>query len=194
MKKKLVEDIISPQTVELLKKNNVKVTFDDYKESVKNKYSKDLVANNTTIYEGFDLLENLIVVRPYIQKKHDINQGLLELLLYLYGKKIFSQADYGILPKQFTYGSIKNLIDTGYVAILQEGADLSQHVYKLNVHGAAIVREFYGLLSGEIKFSDNFHNPFTNKKMRDDIDIKRLDLIRKLNQLPAPDKKKPLYL
>lgn len=194
MKKKSAEEIISPKTLEILKKNKVKVAFDKYEESQKNKYSKDIIATTATFFAGYDLLENLIVVRPYIQKKHSLGQGLLELLLYLYGKKFFSQADYGILPKQFTYGSIKNLIDTGYITIMQEGVDLSQHVYKLNIHGANVVREFYGLLSGEIKFPETQRNPFTNKKNRDDIDIKRFNLIKKLNQLPAPDKKKALYL
>ena len=190
MKKKPVKEMVSQNVLDALKEADIKLVYDYNAEAKKNKYSKQF---NLKFFEGYDFMENLIVVRPYIQKKYKIDLGLLELLLYLHGKKFFTQKDYAETPKQFKYRSIKNLLNTGYVGIVQNGENLAKHIYKLNAIGAAIVKEFYELLSGEKRFSEDYTNPLARKKTRTAFDKKKMDLILKINQAPAPEKKKPLY-
>jgi len=190
MKKKSVKEMVSADTYKTLKENNVKLVYDYNSESKKNKYSKQF---NLKLFEGYDLLENFIVARPYIQKKYKIDLGLFEILLYLHGKKFFTQKDYSEMPKQFKYRSIKNLIKTGYVGIVQNGENLGKHVYRLNTNASIIIKEFYEVLSGEKKFLEDSGNPLARKKTRTAFDKKKMDLILKINQIPAPEKKKPLY-
>lgn len=182
--------MVSEEVYKTLKEGNVKLVYDYNTEAKKNKYSKHL---HLKLFEGYDLLENLIVARPYIQRKYKIDLGLFEILLFLHGKKFFNQKDYAEMPKQFKYRSIKNLLNTGYVGVVQNGENLAKHVYRLNTPGTIIIKDFYEVLSGEKKFLEDYNNPLARKKTRTPFDKKKMDLILKINQAPAPEKKKALY-
>jgi hypothetical protein len=187
---KKVRDMVSEDTFKTLKEKNITLAYNHKGKSKDIKYSK---VNRLAFFQGYDLLENLIVVRPYIQKKFNIDLGMLETLLYLSAKQFFTQADYAEMPKQFKYRSIKNLIKTGFVGILQNGENLGKNVYKVNRVGHEIVRHFYEVLSGEKKMAEDYTNPLARKKTRTPFDKKKMDLIQKINQLPAPDSKKSFY-
>jgi hypothetical protein len=189
--KKKASEMVSKNTLENLEKKNINLRYNLKGKSKTAKYSKQ---HHLHVFRGYDLLENLIAIRPYIQKKNNIDLGLLEILLYLSSRQFFTQADFREMPKQLKYGSIKNLIATGFVGIVQEGENLGKHVYKINRKGHEIVRNFYELLSGEKNISENqYENPLTRKKTRTPFDKKRMDLITKINQLPAPETKKGFY-
>lgn len=190
MENKPVREMVSEAAFKTMKESNIKLVYDYNDESKKNKYSKQF---NLKLFQGYDILENLIVVRPYIQKKYNIDLNMLEILVYLYARKFFVQADYTDMPKQFSYRSIRNMLDTKFISIVQHGGDLSKHIYRINQSGAHIVKEFYELLSGERKFPEDHTNPLARKKTRTKFDKRKMDLILKINQAPAPDKKKPLY-
>jgi len=187
---KKAKDLVSKEAMEIIKAKRCRLRLDKQSRAKKPKYTK---IKELYVFQGYDLLENMIVVRQYVQKKHNIDLGLLEVLLYLNPKQYFTQADYADMPKQFKYQSIKNLIATGFVATLQHGTDLGKNVYKVNRKGHEIVCEFYELLSGEKKFQENSNNPMSKKKNRSAFDKKRMDLIKKINLLPAPESKKGLY-
>ncbi|MFH6944620.1 hypothetical protein [Flavobacterium sp. FlaQc-50] len=190
MKRKPVKELLSKDTVDTMKEQNIKVKHAYNGKSRNPKYCKVL---HVEFFTGYDLLEILIVARPYIQKRYNIDQGLLELLLYLSPKQFFTQKDYAEMPKQFKYCSIKNLMDTGFIGILQKGENLSKHIYHVNRQGSELVRHFYEILSGEKKIPEDYNNPLARKKTRTPFDKKKMDLIAALNQLPAPEKKKALY-
>ncbi len=175
-----------------MSEQNMTIKYAENKNSKQGKYSKLM---HLEFFLGYDLLENMIVARPYIQKRYKIDRQLLELLLYLSPKQYFTQQDYGEMPKQFKYGSIKNLLSTGFVNIVHNGEHMGKHLYRVNRKGSEIVRHFYEILSGEKKIPErSFSNPLAKKSTRNAFDKKRMDLIEKINQLPAPDSKKPLYL
>jgi hypothetical protein len=188
MKRKTIPELVSKETRKTLRKNNTRVLHNQ-NSSHRKKYTK-----LRTVYyqQGYDFLELLILVRPYIKKKYKISTELLDILLYLGGKKIFMQADLAELPKQFTYSSIRNLLKTGFITVLQDGGSLGDHVFTLTTTTKNIFKEFYGLLSGELKFPEDNTNPL--KKSTAAIDKKRMQLIKKINAIPAPEKNKPLYL
>lgn len=187
---KKVTEMVSADTLKALKKKKISLRFNVLGKSKANKYSKE---TRLLIFKGYDLLENMMVVRQYIQKKNNIDLGLLEILLYLAPKHYFTQADYRDMPKQFKYRSIKNLAATGFVSVVQEGSDLGKNLYNVNRKGHEIVCNFYELLSGEKKINESYVNPLVNKKTRTPFDKKRMDLIKKINLLPAPESKKGLY-
>lgn len=182
----------SKKTLELIKERGYGVSYNGHGKSKTPKYSKE---KHLTVFRGYDLLENMIVIRQYIQKKHNIDLGLLEVLLFLAPKQYFTQLDYKEMPKQFKYCLLKNLIQTGFVSILSEGRKAEHHLYKINRKGHEIVTNFYELLSGEKKISETRYdnNPFLKKKGRSAFDKKRMDLISKINQLPTPESKKGFY-
>jgi hypothetical protein len=190
-KRKPVREMLSKTTVKAMKEQNIIVKYASNKNSKQGKYSKIL---HVEFFSGYDLLENMLIARPYIQKRYKIDLGLLELLLYLGPKQFFTQKDYAEMPKQFKYCSIKNLIATGFVSILQNGECMSDHLYRVNRQGSEILRHFYEILSGEKKIQEKADaNPLNHKTTRTPFDKKKMDLILKINQLPAPEKKKPLY-
>jgi len=187
----MASEMVSKNTLENLKIKGLKLRWNMMGKSKTIKYSKE---KHLLVFKGYDLLENLIVVRQYIQKKNNIDLGLLEILLYLSSRQYFTQSDFTEMPKQLKYGSIKNLIATGFVGIIQEGGNLGKHVYKVNRKGHEIVKNFYELLSGEKKICETqYENPLTRKRTRTPFDKKRMDLITKINQLPAPESKKGFY-
>lgn len=189
---KKATEVVTKDTLDTLKKRGLSLRWNPNGKSKTSKYSKE---NRLYVFRGYDLLENMIVVRQYIQKKHEIDLGLLEVLLFLAPKQYFTQLDYREMPKQFKYCLLKNLIETGFVGIVQEGRNASKHIYKINRKGHEIVTSFYELLSGEKKISETRfdQNPLLKKKARSAFDKKRMDLISKINQLPAPESKKGLY-
>lgn len=191
MKNKSVKEMLSEDTLKAMKKQKMVIKYAANKNSKTGKYSKTL---HLEFFAGYDMLENMIVARPYIQKRYNIDLGLLELLLYLGPKQYFTQSDYAEMPKQYKYRSIKNLIGTGFVSIVKNGEHLGKHIYKVNRQGSEIIRHFYEVLSGEKKIPERAENPLARKRTATAFDKKKMDLIRQINQLPAPEKKKSLYL
>lgn len=191
MKRKPVKEMLSEDTVKAMQKQKIVIKYAACKNSKKGKYSKNL---HLEFFTGYDMLENMLIARPYIQKRYNIDLGLLELLLFLGPKQFFTQKDYADMPKQYKYRSIKNLMKTGFVGIVQNGENLGKHIYKVNRQGSEIIRHFYEILSGEKKIPERpDYNPLARKNANP-FDKKKLDLIKRINQLPAPEKKKPLYL
>jgi hypothetical protein len=191
-KRKPVKEMLSKSALDIMKEQNMTIKYAENKNSKQGKYSKTL---HLEFFSGYDLLENIIVARPYIQKRYKIDRQLLELLLFLAPKQYFTQQDYGGMPKQFKYGSIKNLMNTGFISIVQNGEHMGKHLYRVNRKGSEIVRHFYEILSGEKKIPEtSYVNPLAKKSKQNAFDKKRMELIQKINQLPAPDSKKPLYL
>lgn len=191
MARKPVQEMLSEDTLEALKENNLTIRYAQNGKSVKEKYCK---STRLEFFRGYDFLENVLVARPYIQKRYNITICLFELLLYLSPKQFFTQKDYAEMPKQFKYASIKNLLNTGFISIVQSGSSLDRHLYQVNRKGSEIVRHYYEVLSGEKKIDESYNNPLARKKTRTAFDKKKMDLISKINQLPAPENKKSLYL
>lgn len=170
-----------------MKGKNIKVM---YAESEK-KYSK---TQYLEIYKAYDFLENLLVVRPYILRRYNLDTRLFELMLKLMGLKVFTQNDYNALPKQFTYARFNSFLESGYVNLVSDHWDSARRIYSLNTKGRNIVINFYKYLSGEKRIPmDARRNPMADKNEQIPFDKKKLALIKKLNELPIKDHMKKLY-
>lgn len=141
---------------------------------------------------GHDILQNLIVVRPYITRRYNIQFRLLEVLLYLFPMQYFTQDDYRIVPKPLTYRSVKDMLREEMITIIVNGENKGKHLYTLTRRSKEIVIHFYQCLSGEKRIPDTAINPF-KKKTATAHDKKRMDLINILNQQEIPDSKKRLF-
>lgn len=185
---KTIRDVLSKETRVALKKIGYRAKVD---KLTKERYSKEL---HLTVFRGYDLLENFLLARQYIQKKYGINFKLLEILLYLTPKHYWTQADFAKMPKNFSYCSVKNLINTGYVGTVQEGKTINKNIYKINTKGRNLVHEMYEILSGEKKVSLNPGlNPLMKKNTTTAFQKKAMGLIKEINLLPAPESKKGFY-
>lgn len=186
---KAAENIVGKEAFKSLKEQGVKFKPRNDKKSKANKYSKDRYLH---IYRGYNLLENSIVIRHYIQKRYSIDYNFLEILLYLFPKQYFTSTDYGELPKQYTRRTMRSMLKSGYINIMQKGSNLNRHVYCLNRAGKEIVIHYYECLSGEKKVLETTDNPMTRSDVNK-FTKKKMDLIRKINQLPVPESKKGLF-
>ena len=115
-----------------IKGTNARVGYRKDKE----KYSKKVFIQ---VYKGYDFLENLLVVRSFIHRKHGVDIGMLELLLKLMAMKAFTRAQYRLLPKQFTYTRLKYLMDAGYVNMVSDHTNTEKRIFALNTKGRNIV-------------------------------------------------------
>lgn len=148
------------------------------------KYSKKQFLQ---IYKGYDFLENLLTVRTYIQKHYDIDFPTLELLLKLMGMKVFTRAEYGAVPKDFGFNRFNTFLELGYINLVSDHYDVEKRLFSLNTKAKNIVVNFYAHLSGEKKIpEDGRNNPMFNKKKQVAYDKKKVELIKRLNQLPVP--------
>lgn len=143
-------------------------------------------------YEGYDILENMLLVRPYIIQKHGLDNRILEILLYLAPKNLFDYGHYSAIPHKIK--SIETAIEQGYFRIVSTGKCKKNNVYRLTPKARRIVYEFYRLLSGEQQFAeDDKNNPFLAFKKPDQFTVKRMALIKALNNTEPSEAKKSLY-
>lgn len=189
-KEKTISEILSPNVREILKKDKKKICLKNRNESEVIKYSR---TDYLVVYQGYDFLENLMVVRTYIQKKYNIRLILLEILLYLYPKNIFTFEDYRTMPRDFRYNKIQNILDTGHAKIISIGENKTKNLYALSASGKNIVCNFYEHLSGEKKIPESYKtNPMAMKKACS-FDKMKMETIKKLNQKGVKDHMKPLF-
>lgn len=183
--KKNINSKLSQDAQRAMKGQKIQIKYNSEKE----KYSKGKYA---VVYKGYDFLENLGVVRDFIQRKYDVDRGLFELLLKLMGMKIFSRAEFTALPKRYTYRKLKYLIEMGYVNQISDHWDIERRVYTLNTAARNIIINFYKYLSGELKIPETEKlNPIARGEFN--FDKKKMELIKKMNQTPIPEHHKKLF-
>lgn len=157
----------------------------------KDKYSTQRYIH---IYKGYDILQNLLVTRTYIQKRYNIDWQGLELLLMLMGMRLFTISDYTSLPKDFRYSRFNNVRDRGWVQLVQNHTNPDKRVFGLSSQAKNIVVMFYKCLVGEVKIPERAKdNPMARTKDQKTFDKKKMNLIKKLNKLPVKEHIKRLY-
>tara|TARA_B100001167_G_scaffold191010_1_gene159691 strand:+ start:500 stop:1102 length:603 start_codon:yes stop_codon:yes gene_type:complete len=183
---------ISKDTLVQMAKKNIWVNKNNNKVDLLERYSIKNERAYLGFSRGFDLLENLHVVRKYIQKKHSVDLKELEILLKLYPMQYFTQRDYVAIPKPFKFRSIKNGLDKGLVEKVNIGEHLGKTIYTISNKKKRIVREFYKMLSGEMKIPEDWNRHFRYKNLNA-YDKKALKLIKKINSQEKSEFKKSLY-
>ncbi|MGH2666059.1 hypothetical protein [Flavobacterium sp.] len=176
---------------ELILKKNLVLNKNNNGTAKLSKYTKQRYIQ---FYDGYDILQNLIVTRQYIQKRYEIDYHLFELLLFLFPMQYFTREDYQIAPRQFRYRGVKHLMELGHVVIAVSGENRGKHLYKLSRSAQEIVKHTYHCLSGEKKIPESYQvNPMA-KNTANSLEKRSMDLIKKLNQQEVPATKKKLFL
>lgn len=199
---------IGPKAKRILKAKNAKLTQKKRIKDYERDYDRYLFEDwhcpkYLHFYQGYDILENLYFARTYICKKYTQSLRNFEVLLFLYPKGYFTIEDYfPISHMGYEVRFPLYLVRQGLVKVVaypkSEAKTLNKkkidprYVYTLSQKGKDIVEEFYGLLSGEIKYAETKEeNPFfTSEKA---IDQQRFRLAQKLNKMPVPESKKRLF-
>lgn len=184
------KDVLKEGALSVIKQKGIKLEFKNRSGSDNPKYTKRQFIN---IYQGYDFLENLVVVRAYIQKKYKIRFILLEILLYLAPKNVFTFSDYRYLAKDFKYNKIQNILDTGYVKIIVEGENKTKHLYGLSPKGKHLIGLFYEYLSGEKRIPEDRRQNVMAAAKAAPFDKMKMEMIRKLNQTDVKDHMKQLF-
>lgn len=105
------------------------------------------------LYTGYDFLENLVYIIPYLKLKYDLkNHAYVFTLLNLYPKNIFSLKDYqNIKFIRFSMLKIKKFEDLGFARCIYNHHVEGKKLYQLTKKGRDLVEETYKLLAGEIE-------------------------------------------
>lgn len=158
--------------------------------TVKKKYAKKKPAQLLRFREGYDLLENLMLVRLYVQRKYNMEIKQIEFLLYLYPKKIFTYWDYFQMPRPGKFYSVTSMLKMGLIKEVSKGRVKRDSLFKLSHTSCKIVEEFYQYLSGEkpipIEEKNIVSETSTYEKMK-------RSLIRTMNAAGPDEKKKGYY-
>lgn len=164
-KKEHVSDVealeeLSENTKEGLLINRIALKNSSKNPDIIKKYSRKSRDIVEKFVNGYDLLQYMIVVKPYIMKKYKIEKSIeLEALLYLFPIQFFTLNDFKLLGlKQYNL-HIKTLEDIGYLKLCVTRTD-GRKVYTLTEKSVNIVTDFYKYLSGEKGISLNNDNPF----------------------------------
>ena len=161
--------------------DSVEATFDKEKIYVQTSGTPRYYKKMTKTNLGFNILENLMLVRYYIQKRHDISFRDLEFLLFLYPKLFWDIRDYRDYPKTYSHRNINTMIKKGYVEVFTETDRKRKTVYQLTKKAKHIVVQFYKYLSGEKNVPENTSLNSMFKADATSTNRKRADWVRKIN-------------
>lgn len=143
--------------------------------------------------QGYDLLENMFVVRHYISDKYNVTLRVLELLLKLYPMNYFTYEDYYELPKNFQLVRADYLKEKKLIEEYKHGTTRVNSVFCLTRKGKNCVEDFYKYLSGEKKIPETTDKNKMGKKNATQIDKLRFNFIKKMNQEGPSESKKKLF-
>jgi DNA-binding MarR family transcriptional regulator len=104
-----------------------------------------------------DYLKLFHVAYDLIIRKYDIKHNDLGMILFLYSEAIFTHTnivEYGMVMP-FNRRRVARLVQEGYIVAWAAPTDRRKSLYTLSEQSKTIVRTFYGLLNGDIPFSEN---------------------------------------
>lgn len=182
--------MVCPDALEKIRKKKIGFISHEGFPKKKIKYNKKKMLD---IYHGYDILENLIVVRAFIYKQYGMPFRVVEMILYLFPKQYFTQEDFYQMPKPFTCNRIGLMLEQGHFAIASKGRNKGEHIYMLSRKSKLMVQRFYKLLSGEEKIPVVSDRNVMARKDNSAIDKIRVNLIKKINALPVRESKKALF-
>lgn len=101
-----------------------------------------------------DWLKYFRIARYYMLKVHDISLPDLELLLFLYGEKIFSRKDFDTFCKVMPWNAnrFKRAKDKGWIVKFR---DERPALYEMSYSAKILIRTFYKVLMGDQILSEN---------------------------------------
>jgi hypothetical protein len=188
-------ELIGPDTREKLISNRAKI--ESSKTYRKRKYSKKDPLVLMSFQHGYDLLQNNIVIRPFILKKYNIKNAIeLDVLLFLFPIQFFTIADFKMLPLKQHNIYLKTLLELGYADLCVKKVEFAGNIYKLTDQAMKIVRDYYAYLSGEKEVGSTvFTNPFLDPKAAkvDKLRQKLLDKLKKQSETSPSKFRKNLY-
>ena len=184
-------EVLSPETIDRVKKKKVNIEKSTNPDYSKAKYSKKDKRQRLIFTAGRDLLQYNLVVRPYILRKHRIEKDIeLDILLYLFPFQYFTFRDFKALPIRHLSYSLEALKTLGFVEIVVAHADgLHGNIYGLTERASRAVKEYYEYLSGEKNVvPTGTSNPFADKEATK-VDSLRQKLLNKLTRQTKTQKK-----
>ena len=171
-------DCVSEETKAILRKEKIYIV----KGNGHRKYNRQVFQ----IQDNYNFLEYIFIVRIYIQKKYNINWRVLEFLLFLYAKQIFTYQDFNKYPAAFDVKRIRTMIQLGYVKIFKERKGKTRQVYSLTTLAKRIVSSFYEHLSGERSIpATRSNNPILERKPKTKRIGQMQDMISQLSKNPG---------
>jgi hypothetical protein len=113
------KEVLSEKTKEVMRLHEVDVDTSTHNEYAKEKYSRKNERQKLIFTRGRDLLQFNIVVRPYIIRKHRLNnQTELDVLLYLFPIQYFTKRDFNALPVKNEGYHMNTLMELGFVEVI----------------------------------------------------------------------------
>ena len=143
---------------------------------------------------GYDILENVFIVRHYVCQTEKMSFRVLEMLLKMYPMNYFNYQDFYTLPKNFQLVKADFFIKKGLLVEHKiKNKNRTESVFCLSAKARHIVENFYQYLSGEKKIPEQRrYNAMASPKATE-IDKLRYSFIKKMNEKEPTEKMKKLY-
>jgi len=144
------------------------------------------------LYRGYDMFENIGYIDLYIRRKYKIrNRSVIDLLLYLFPKGVFSIRDYyDVKYYNLTFAKIEHFIQLGFIEYVVKNKYKKDCVFRLTDKANDLVREYYHYVTGEIPIPTDDGVLSESHFYCDDI---KNEIIKKLNKKPISTYKKSLW-
>jgi len=188
--RKTLADGLPKHAKALIKKKKITLSVQSQRRRGKKpRYQK---GSHIKIHDDCDLLENFMMVRAYIQHKYKLSLSDIEMLLYLFPKRLFTYQDYLEMPKSTSFKTLKNMLADGYMRKIGKGPR-NEVLYTYTPLVARIVRSFYECLSGEQPVpADGIR--MMSMRNASPIDKMKASLIKKINAQGPSENKKKYYM
>lgn len=104
-----------------------------------------------------DFMKYWRIIRYYYLKKYQITELELDLLLYFYSVKYFTESDCYIFLQTFKWDKnrLSKLKQKGFLEIHKNANAYSSTIWKLSFKGKKLVASLYGKLNGDT-ISENY--------------------------------------
>lgn len=168
--------VLPPIARKRLEEDKTKLVEANFKGNTEPKYTK---LQYLRVYRGYDLLENFGFARLAVQRKHNIDVTLLEHILFLVPKNIFTIQDLrDISSIRYTYKKIDTLIRLGYVSRVTQGYNKEESLYKTTAKAREICQELHEVLAGEQPIPTDI----LTTKNASKSDLLKASIIKRLNE------------
>lgn len=143
----------------------------------------------------FDYLKYFKVVRYWVKRTHGVSLADLEMLLFLYGERLFKRSDFNEFEELFYWDvhRFERLLREGWISKWRKQKGREVALYEVSYKGKRLMVSVYKKLAGEEKISESSNrNPIfkNNSPYMDKVyrrAIKKMNKSIESQQHPSPE-------
>lgn len=129
-------------------------------------YNDNVRINYDRKQPKFDYLKYFRVVRYWAKRNHNVSLADLEMLMFLYGERLFKRTDFNKYEQIFSWdvNRFENLLREGWISVWRKRNGDEAALYEISFKGKKLMSSVYKKLAGEEPISESSgKNPIFKK-------------------------------